>query len=149
MQVSVETIAGKLHTVIWYTNDVRVWEKQNWKATRGGGYMAFFHGEDDDSHHIATALPALQRHPKPEDAALLYRYASEGLTVCGESIDNNGKNHLFCFVGSGSKGMYTEHNPPHDARVNLDWFRHYPVTHAIDSTGQRVEIAIAAGKDGG
>lgn len=82
--ITIETINGKQMTVVWHDlplgGDFRLWQDAIVNLMR----------EDDISkdgvihhythkRHITTALPALPKHPKPEDALLLYRYMAEGV----------------------------------------------------------------------
>lgn len=78
MKTTIENINGADYTVVWHDvhptdshsfADSLIWVKLQM------GWMA------SGTKHIATALPALPRHPKPEDAALLYRYMAEGIEV--------------------------------------------------------------------
>jgi hypothetical protein len=79
--------------------------------------------------HIATALPALPRNPKPEDARLLYRYMAEGIYPKGARLGGI----------QISSGELVERclDEEHSKNIGLE------ITGAIDSkTGERVEIAI-------
>lgn len=141
---SIETINGKLCTVIKRKFDVekvreslaigvpvvawhRFWKKPvvivNCYADRDG--IVFYQGWFNESQTFAlrdmvfsntlTILPALPKHPKPEDAPLLYRYASEGLYA---RID--GKNNGVGRCISCGWPLYREdHKPPHAICRNI------------------------------
>lgn len=75
--ITVEEIDGEQYTVIW-SDLPYVAAYLDWTDTNLGKVAV--HGRSDS--WLATALPALPRRPKPEDARLLYRYASEGIKAC-------------------------------------------------------------------
>lgn len=78
MKTTIETINGRECTVLWHLDNYNINDEEMcWAKTADGVWLAF----DDWERpvHIATALPPLPRNPKPEDAALLYRYAAEGV----------------------------------------------------------------------
>lgn len=83
-KITVETIQGKPYTVVW--RDINTDEdiasgfvEGKFEKIASDGVCKYLVVHDEDI--AATALPALPRHPKPEDAPLLYRYASEGIFV--------------------------------------------------------------------
>jgi hypothetical protein len=80
MKTSVETINGKAYTIIWYGNNPIKNTLGRRFAKLSGGVFAIFR-DADCLDHIATALPALRRYPKPEDAKWLYQYMAEGIEV--------------------------------------------------------------------
>jgi len=83
--------------------------------------------------HIATALPPLPRRPKPEHAALLYRYMAEGITV----VMRDKAQYAGGFVGF-AQGMWCVSPVPEQAfTMGLD----AEITHATLS-GQPVSVAI-------
>nr|BDD45155.1 hypothetical protein 40 [bacterium] len=82
-----------------------------------------------DITHTITTLPPLAGKPKPEDAALFYRYLSEGLDIIGQ--DNKGQMMGFR-VAEGYYGW------------SLDAW--HP-THALLADGQRVDVAIEGGEE--
>ena len=118
-KITVETINRKKYTVVWH--EEKTWESDNSdpviniplrvsKALIG----------QNTGVHVATILPALPRHPKPEHAPLLHRYAAEGLTLMAD-------------------GKYY----PEPIEVLSDKIRrwNWEITHATHN-GERVEIAI-------
>ncbi|MCA9340410.1 MAG: hypothetical protein KDA17_05840 [Candidatus Saccharibacteria bacterium] len=79
--------------------------------------------------YIISKLPALPKHPTPEDAALLYRYASEGLFPRGYK---------------DFKNQYIWHVEA--LEIDPLKYKGVEITHATDTEGNRVEVAI---QDGG
>jgi len=72
---------------------------------------------------VVTILPALSKHPKPEDAALLYRYASEGIFAVGVHGEEEYETCGFDdFLGEINNKLRT--------------------VGAVDADGNRVEVAI-------
>ena len=121
MKTTIEEINGKLCTVVWHNGFDRnsIW---NWKE-----YISNYDGMCeylDCGHQMAcTALPALPKHPKPEDARLLYRYMAEGIEIMLKS----------------SAGYQLADVVIADEDLAYAW----EVAHAINSeTGERVEVAI-------
>lgn len=115
MSVTIEEINGKKMTVVWhdYAYISSDWKRLD-RRISWCGCVLFFNG----GHPIATELPALPWHPRPEDAPLLYRYMAEGV----EPIFNGWR----------------------EARLMVDISEHWDsdkITHAIMNR-ERVEIAI-------
>lgn len=145
MKTSMETINGKLFTIVWHGDN-------SGKSTLGrrivalsGGVFAVFK-DADCLDHIATALPALPRHPKPEDAKLLYRYMSEGIAIHGAVIDGSE-----AFVGLTEINDYPVMTFTNgrawwfvNKKDSLDVsFSPKEITHATDmETGERAGVAI-------
>lgn len=81
MKTTIEEINGEPMTVVWNSEACANSISQGFKKchlseiiiAEGAQYMVVGSGV------FATALPALPRHPKPEDAPLLYRYMAEGI----------------------------------------------------------------------
>lgn len=121
MKTSIETINGNLYTVVWHEPmDDR---KGIWVRTANEDILhaAVYEG----AYIIATALPALARKPKPEDARLLHLYAGHGIEVHGKIASLNN------FNGNGAT---------FPCRLSV-------ITHALDEDGNTIEIAIG-GDDG-
>lgn len=126
-KITVETIQGKPYTVVWREPEIYPCDADDTGWIDGVSNGELF-GQDayaDDYIAIATALPALPRHPKPEDAPLLYRYMAEGIVPMATEEDfHNGcdlSNLAFIDSWRTGKGM--------------------KITHATHN-GERVEIAI-------
>lgn len=124
MKTSIETINGKLCTVIWHDYIPN-------KSTLGRrfaelyGDVRVFFMDADCLRQIATALPALPRHPKPEDAKLLWRYMAEGMYIRGRGI-------IKVEVGSDFQWLGGLHGMPAE------------ITYVVDAeTGESVEVAIS------
>lgn len=122
MKPTIETINGRLCTVVWVGEIGKV--ESCCVAPFSDGFILY--DDWDLKHfpqHIATALPALPRNPAHEDAETLYRaaclYSSEGLEVNGDDPRT-----LVAKVKS---------------RIN------YEITHALYN-GERVEIALKGSK---
>lgn len=125
MQVTIEEINGKPYTVVWYNGSPdEGWEEFYFFSTKYG-YQIIPDGFGD-SISIATALPPLPLNPKPEDAGLLYRYWSEGLVIRGKNWNE--------FEGEHQDSAVLP--PAYDSEI----------THAIDPSGNRVEVAITEGE---
>lgn len=133
METSIETINGKLCTVIHSDEPKPLGRNIFTKAYPSpfgyniyGNYMIEVEGRWENPL-LATALFALPRNPTPEDAPLLYRYASEGIRIIAT-------------VGLGKKSLPDAFIASlihlHDGR------EHYTITHAVDNHGNRVEVAI-------
>lgn len=122
--ITIESINGKLYTVVWYVTPLTCGTLGKRFSLLNDGCLAVF-GEAECMSHIATALPALPRYPKPEDARLLHQYAAYGLKVCNER--GNG------FVGYSSSGYVSD--------GGYYCFDNSPITHATFN-GERVEVAI-------
>jgi hypothetical protein len=117
INVSIETIQGELYTVVWHDYIVTEPLKElssNWHKNRDGYVALWPHGV------IATALPALPRKPKPEDAQLLYRYMAEGIEPCWERELRGA--HLILEIEEGNDEV--------------------EITHALNLNGNKIEIAI-------
>lgn len=122
MKTSIEEINGKKYTVVWYWNTLRTFEQ-----TLRDGSIIFGDALGD---HIATALPALPRNPKPEDAPLLYRYAAEG--IWAQIVDHGDKS----VKDWPQRGEFTQLHP--DLWVKRD----IQIYEAIDKDGNTIDIAI-------
>ena len=127
MKTSIENIGGQLCTVVWYWSYGDFPTPEEWKLTRqlvNGERHAIIAYD-----HIATALPALPRNPKPEDAQLLYRYMAEGIYPDMVDVDSGEPglfNGMFIIVSDDECGE--SYSPK--------------ITHATHN-GERVEIAIS------
>lgn len=99
-KITIEEINGKEFTIVrkpynaeWVKDELEIGcvvleKKGNQDGKQGWIYMYSIHQLDDLYYQdiikdvesvIVAVLPALPRHPKPEDAPLLYKYMSEGL----------------------------------------------------------------------
>jgi hypothetical protein len=84
MKTTIEEIAGKKYTVVWHGSHTSFFDEDHhafcdWIDLNNGVVVYLSNNE-----HIATALPALPRKPKPEDARLLHLYAAHGITPMGK-----------------------------------------------------------------
>lgn len=75
--------------------------------------------------YALTILPALSKHPKTEDAALPYRYASEGIFLVGTYGDED-------YETCGFRQFLEMY---HSGKLKA-------VVGAVDADGNRVEVAI-------
>ena len=102
-----------------------------------GAYDCF---AEEDIKHTLTILPALPRKPTPEDAPLLYRYASEGLMVM---IKTEG-----CYSDDygipDEEDRWEEEYEFNSPLINVG--EPQEITHAT-LNGERVEIAIEESVD--
>lgn len=133
LKVTKETINGKLCTVIWHSPEPRqgCLDDVLWGYNGVGEIYSNYYGHE----HIATALPALTRNPTPEDAPLLYRYASEGIEVQYGYTDHTGEH---CLLAADNGGY-----------AALDWVlgKQYKVgfEKAVDKDDNRIDVAILDG----
>lgn len=118
-KVSIEEIGGKQYTLIWRDGIKNNRWKEFSTIETEYGYEII-----SCNRSFATALFALPKHPKPSDAELLYRYASEGLEVYAEFIPKNGNKGVSAFVVEYIRGQDK-----------------WKITHAT-LNGERVEVAI-------
>ena len=133
MKVTIENINGAAHTVVLHSEGQKDAVLLQCKGIYGY-YENYYHKCGAKSlRHIATALPALPKHPKPQDARLLYRYMAEGIDLR--------------FLMPKAEIM------PADGWEFADIVNHIrccdlEITHAINSkTGDRVEVAINENHD--
>lgn len=134
MKTSIETINGKLCTIVWHGyNPIKNTIGRRFATLHGGTFAVF--KDADCLDHIATAIPALPRNPKPKDAPLLYRYASEGLMVWW--TDNDEEKPRTC---AWVINMHLVNYNQLVEHTNLT--RRMEITHAVDSEGNKVEVAI-------
>lgn len=110
--------------VCWYDEEIRI----------------VLHQDDpqlDSIVELITILPPLPRYPKPKDAALLYRYAAEGLFLSGRYFHES-KGWVNCtwvqFRRIVENGGHSKAADPYEPE--------YEITHAVTADGQRVEVAI-------
>jgi hypothetical protein len=107
--------------------------------------MYFFNINGD--YHIATALPAPPRHPKPEDVPLLYRYAAEGIRIKME-WHNRSQEYSAIWNGDSLTGWWDmgdcESLNISDMSEGLTAspIDTPKITHATDTEGNRVAVAI-------
>ena len=131
-RVTIEEISGELMTVVW-CDDANFIALD--KAKVRCGYELF----TTLGKHVATALPALPRHPKPEDAPLLYRYMAEELLPY---LDDGNRSGLF--NGRHVNGSWLVSTNWGDDMLDgmgiCDLYK-TRINHAIYA-GERVEIAI-------
>ena len=138
-KVTIETIGGKQCTVIRKPFDAE-WVKEQLDMGIplrgeffgvGGTYENIIEPHMDEldwyiaeGKYILTILPALPKHPKPEDAKRLYEYMAEGLHPSLDESPLIGVfDGFFQFDGVSTAGI------------------EYEITHATLG-GERVEIAI-------
>lgn len=130
MRVSVEEINGRKCTVIRYRKSKSTPEA--WFFMPDGVALLLFIERDGGANCYAVALPALPRHPKPEDAQKLYAYMKEGLRPFAVAMTKKGQ-PMGSWCGDGVIQAATAS-------------RFMKITHAIDPEGNRVEIAIEDGE---
>lgn len=161
--VTIENINGEMMTVIrkpfdaeWVRGQLDIGESVIAESKTGIKWIVLYYSEQygkwasvrqrgDDirqikpSHMVSVVknLKALPRKPKPEDAALLYRYMAEGIEPRGNYYDTRaGKKRENHSAFSFMTYMYNCNDS------------HREITHAIDTkTGERVEIAIKENDD--
>ena len=86
LRTSIETINGELMTVVWHEKsyhnvpiEALTCDECIVQIKTCNSSVLFC--DYDTNNLIATALTALPKLPKPEDAALLYRYMAEGIVI--------------------------------------------------------------------
>ncbi len=121
MKTSIETINGKLYTVIWHVQASSESILGRRFVTLHNGSLGIF-AEADCLNLMATALPALKRIPTQEDIKLYLRYESEGLEIYMKDA----------ILGECRWLNYQE------VLINKD----SSILYAEDNKGNRVEIAI-------
>lgn len=120
MKTTIESINGKQYTVVWHD------AVQSFNGTMTATHSGFvWH---IGSKCVATLLPALPRYPKPEDARLLYRYMAEGIEPKGN----------VWIGGSIEHESYSVRGILNAVRIG----QQTEITHALDSDGNRIEVAI-------
>lgn len=82
MTVTIETVNGKLHTVVWHIKPPECYSEnqhRRWATTHG--YIL----QDADFKHVATALKAVPcLSDVRRDERLWYAYLAEGIQICGK-----------------------------------------------------------------
>jgi hypothetical protein len=134
IKVTVEKINGAEYTVVWHEDT----ELGYWHPTYMGGHEKYLahvniRGCDKDNQcrlrHIATALPALPRYPKPKD---IMKYYEHDLIIYGESE-------------TGDEGIVVASTVNDDCWLSTEGELFpdgmFKVTHA-NMNGERCEIAI-------
>lgn len=144
MQTTIETIGGKLCTVIrkpfdadWVREQLSMGIPVVGELPRGERipfYILDIDQEFYDYPFVVTILPALPRHPKPEDAPLLYRYAAEGIHLSFVWGNYTEEHYEMC---TRSSGIVEVMDYIQRKQIPLPTF-----SHAIDAQGNRHEIAI-------
>lgn len=147
MKTTIETINGKIYTVIWHSKDYADYLGESiYDAFHGltaSGVIEIFSCATNRAEHIATALPALPRHPKPKDAGLLYPYMTVGLFIkcqffdCGELVLEF-KNSELEVQG---REMFVDNGYGRNM-VGASGYWDIEITHATDAQGKPVEIAV-------
>lgn len=131
--ITIEEINGEKYTVVWHGSPERTPEPRQWFEMPDGTFILLVLEFDGGANCYATALPALPRHPKPEDAPLLYRYMAEIIDITIKQTNNDPD--CLDFVGLFSEGA-------EEWFITTDEYK-VEITHAINSdTGERVEVAI-------
>ncbi len=104
-KISIEEIQGKKYTVVWHEEDLHGYRVKAITV----GYVLFCCNR---TAHLATALPALPRNPKPEHAALLYRYMAEGFEIGFDKNFHSGvpKTIIEMCSKEGSEITHATHN---------------------------------------
>jgi hypothetical protein len=148
MKTTIETIKGKPYTVVWH---MPTYADDGFKAQDGevmfamplGGYVL---ANIDCKEVLATALPALPKHPTAEDAALLYLYAAHGLYPV---FTDTRHLHLpederqYPFLTLYDAEIHREdYSDTRSGVVGTAIDAHDEITHAVTASGERVEIAI-------
>jgi hypothetical protein len=136
MTVTIEEISGKKHTVVWHGEVCNIFGAYLFKAHCG--YLSFACAPDEDvGEHLATALPALPRYPKAEDAWLLHLYAAHGIAP----HITNGDGYRGSFVGLLEDRWSIIGSQPYGDSLYTLTIVNSEITHATYN-GERVEIAI-------
>lgn len=130
--ITIETINGKKYTVVWHVNMSDNYKRREltWMPLKNGCLINHLWGITLEATHIATALSALPRQPKPEDAPLLYLYMSEGIAIAmkwGKSVSA-----IFCH-----QRQLDEHYDDENAEICDAYFR-----PDYKENGNPCEIAI-------
>ena len=136
MKYSKEVINGVEMTVVWHSENYQrlgINYDKWWSAILADGSITKH--DHCSGEHIATALPALPKHPKPEDAALLYRYMAEGITPYLRE-DSRGGEFYAMWGGDFSFWWYGE----------MEAARNPEITHATDKDGNKISVAITEGE---
>lgn len=143
--ITIETINGKPYTVVWhelqYCQHVFYFEREDCYCELNSGVIAAFnivieHGEFVCNKHIATALPALPRYPKNDEATirLLHLYAVHGVKIWG-----------LCKTCYGTWEVMAEPCVDDDTAISSsDGNTIEEITHATFN-GERVDIARTDG----
>lgn len=123
-KTTIETINGQLYTVIWHGGKSHA---NNFKQIKIQEVIVLYSEYGSlQPMHIATALPAIPRYPRPKDAELLYRYMAEGIEPW-----------LYWLNKKGNMSVESSFIDP------IWQSKSGEITHAINSaTGQRIEAAI-------
>lgn len=128
MKTSIETINDEPCTVIWHNDEFRPdWPNHDEfiTLTMRCGYEIYYQIIGD----VATALPALPKHPKPDSETppllLPYRYASEGIFIVGIYGDED-------YETCGFRQFLEMY---HNGKLKA-------IVGAVDADGNRVEVAI-------
>lgn len=103
--VTIETINGRQYTVVWHDGKAFKWSGDYRPLHDGSLILSNLFSR---THHIATAIPALPRYPKPEHARLLYRYMAEGIEIGGDYTDMEGKRRSTDNLGNMLEWEYCE-----------------------------------------
>lgn len=89
--------------------------------------------------YVLTILPPLPRRPKPEDAPLLYRYMSEGITPV---LATDGFNFNLCGVSPPGNALYLNSDKEYDG-IHLGLCETFYALY----NGEKVNIAIGEGDE--
>lgn len=127
-KITIEEIQGKKYTVVWHANMSENYMRSEltWLPLKNGCLINYPWGA---ATHIATALPALPRHPKPEHASLLYRYMAEGMQIKGRFYTRDNDWEVDFMTAHPESVIWQEDGCKSE------------ITHATHN-GERVEIAI-------
>ena len=129
MKVTIEHINGKQYTVIWNTN-IMCGAGGDTRYLQDGSIV--LHNPFNRSHHIATALPPLPRHPKPKDVPLLHRYMAYGIAPV---LHDDTALDILGFTREGYLSRNNKNSPCGE------WVNGAVITYCTQN-GKRVEVAI-------
>ena len=135
MKTTIETINGKEYTVVWYGSKNKLPKPIQWFRMPNREQILLIKELDGGCNVYATALPALPRHPKPEDTPLLHRYAAEGLMVWWADNDKNNPMRN-AWMSNPHLVQFNEIARHTDSRTRIE------ITHAVDKDGNKIDVAI-------
>lgn len=144
MKTSIEEINGRKCTVVWhdcFSGEVELAMKRGyWKPLNCG----FVLHNPQNGNCDAIALPALPRHPKPEDAPKLMRCIAEGLRPVFEPFHED-YGHYPKLLGIDEAGNALTTSVDR-YRLELIHISLMKIAGALDPEGNRISIAIEKGE---